>query len=351
MPARILVVDDEIPVVEVIRRFLVHEGYIVITAHNGVEAIEQVKAERPDLILLDVTMPKMDGFTVCRHLKDDESTALIPITMLTGLDDHHHRTRGIESGADDFLTKPFDHTTLRARIRSQLRIKSLTDQLEHTESVIFMLAQAVEAKDPYTEGHLNRIKSYAEQVAIACKLSFDDVRAVRYGGILHDIGKIGISDTILLKPGQLTAEEYTNMKRHPEIGAQIVSQMRFAPRIMPIIRGHHEYWDGTGYPDQLCGDQIPIGAQIIAVVDAYDAMTTNRPYRNALSFEACIEQLRAGSGTQFSPAVLAIFLDLLTTGRLRNPDNEPEEVAEAEAKAEADVEAEAATEAEAEADL
>jgi putative two-component system response regulator len=324
MPARILVVDDEPPVVDVIRRFLIHEGYTVITAHNGLEAIEQVRAERPDLILLDVTMPKMDGFTVCRYLKDDESTALIPITMLTGLDDHHHRTRGIESGADDFLTKPFDHITLRARIRSQLRIKSLTDQLEHTESVIFMLAQAVEAKDPYTEGHLNRIKAYAEQLAIACRLSFDDVRAVRYGGILHDIGKIGISDTILLKPGQLTAEEYANMKRHPEIGAQIVSQMRFAPRIMPIIRGHHEYWDGSGYPDQLRGDEIPIGAQIISVVDAYDAMTTNRPYRAALSFDACVEQLRAGSGTQFSPAVLDVFLELLTSGGLRNPDDAPE---------------------------
>ncbi|MDZ4719415.1 MAG: response regulator [Roseiflexaceae bacterium] len=285
MPARILVVDDDPAIVEVLRRFLNHEGYTVVTANNGIEAIERVHEDQPDLILLDVTMPKMDGFMACRRLKEDERTALIPITMLTGLDDQDYRTRGIEAGADDFLTKPFDQTTLRARIRSQLRLKRLTDQLEHTESVIFMLAQAVEAKDPYTEGHLTRIKTYGEQLAIASRLSAEEVRAVRYGGVLHDIGKIGISDSILLKPGPLTPEETDVMRRHPEIGAQIVSQMRFAPKITPIICSHHERWDGSGYPEGLVGAAIPIGAQIIAVVDAYDAMMTNRPYRRALSAE------------------------------------------------------------------
>jgi putative two-component system response regulator len=316
MPARILVVDDDPAIVEVLRRFLVREGYAVVVANNGLEAIERVHEDQPDLILLDVTMPKMDGFTTCRRLKDDEHTALIPITMLTGLDDLDHRTRGIEAGADDFLTKPFDQTTLRARIRSQLRLKGLTDQLEHTERVIFMLAQAVEAKDPYTEGHLNRIKTYGEQLAIACHLSPEEVRAVRYGGILHDIGKIGISDSILLKPGRLTHEEMEVMKRHPEIGAQIVSQMRFAPKIMPIIRGHHERWDGSGYPDGLCSHDIPIGAQIITVVDAYDAMVTRRPYKLALPFEEALEQLHRGHGTQFSPTVLNTFLHMLSSGQL-----------------------------------
>jgi putative two-component system response regulator len=320
MSARILVVDDDASIVEVLRRFLTREGYLVMTASNGLEAIERVHSDYPDLILLDVTMPKMDGFTACRRLKEDENTALIPITMLTGLDDLDHRTRGIEAGADDFLSKPFDQTTLRARIRSQLRIKGLTDQLEHTESVIFMLAQAVEAKDTYTEGHLTRIKSYAEQLAIACGLPSDEVRAVRYGGVLHDIGKIGISDAILLKPEPLTPAEIALMRRHPEIGAQIVSQMRFAPKIMPIIRGHHEHWNGCGYPDGLRGNDIPIGAQIIAVVDAYDAMMTDRPYRAALSLAACLADLQAGRGTQFAPDVVDLFLELVLQGRLAAPE-------------------------------
>jgi putative two-component system response regulator len=320
MPARILVVDDDPAIVEVLRRFLHHEGYTVVTASNGIEAIERVHSDHPDLVLLDVTMPKMDGFTACRRLKEDERTALIPITMLTGLDNLDHHTRGIKADTDDFLTKPFNQTTLRARIRSQLRLKRLTDQLEHTESVIFMLAQAVEAKDPYTEGHLMRIKMYGEQLAIALRLSIEEVRAVRYGGMLHDIGKIGISDSILLKPGPLTPEEMDVMKRHPEIGAQIVSQMRFAPKIAPIIRGHHERWDGLGYPDGLVGDAIPIGAQIIAVVDAYDAMLTDRPYRRSLSVEESIEQLRAGKGTQFSPLVLDVFLGLIWSEKLLTLD-------------------------------
>src|SRR5690349_12606689 len=266
MIAKILVVDDEPSIVDLLTRFLRREGYDVVTAANGREALEQVEQEQPDLILLDVTMPELDGFEVCQRLKDDERTALIPITMLTGLDDREHRTRGIEAGADDFLTKPFEHSILRARIRSQLRLKRLTDQLEHTENVIFMLAQAVEAKDSYTEGHLRRLRAYGEQLAIAYGLGYDDVRAVRYGGILHDIGKIGVSEAILHKPGPLTPEEIAQMRLHPDIGARIVSQMRFAHDVAPIIRWHHEYWDGSGYPNGLCGEEIPIGARIITIV-------------------------------------------------------------------------------------
>ena len=324
MFAQILVVDDDPMIVDVLTRFLVREGYSVITARNGLEALEQVRRHEPDLILLDVTMPAMDGFTACRQLKDDERTALIPITMLTGLDDREHRMRGIEAGADDFLTKPFEQSILRARIRSQLRLKRLTDQLEHTENVIFMLAQAVEAKDTYTEGHLRRLRSYGEQLAAACGLEYDDVRAVRYGGILHDIGKIGVSEAILLKPGPLNDDEIRQLRRHPEIGARIVSQMRFAPEVGPIILGHHERWDGGGYPNGLRGEDIPIGARIIAIVDAYDAMMTNRPYRAALDFEEVVLRLEDGRGTQFDPNVLDVFLALLRAGRLRSPELEQE---------------------------
>ena len=316
MLAQILVVDDEPSIVDVLTRFLTREGYAVVTASNGRQALERVQQDQPDLILLDVTMPEMDGFTVCQRLKEDERTALIPITMLTGLDDREHRTRGIEAGADDFLTKPFEQSILRARIRSQLRLKRLTDQLEHTEHVIFMLAQAVEAKDVYTEGHLRRLRAYGEQLAIACGMSANDVRAVRYGGILHDIGKIGVDEAILRKPGPLTDDETAQMRRHPEIGAGIISQMRFAKDVAPIISGHHEYWDGSGYPHGLRGQEIPLGARIITIVDAYDAMTTDRPYRAALSMEETVRRLRAGRGSQFDPEMLDIFLGLLTAGMI-----------------------------------
>jgi putative two-component system response regulator len=316
MSAKILVVDDESSIVDVLTRFLTREGYTVVTAVNGREALERVQQEWPDLILLDVTMPELDGFTVCARLKGDERTALIPITMLTGLDDRGHRTRGIEAGADDFLTKPFEQSILRARIRSQLRMKGLTDQLEHTEKVIFMLAQAVEAKDAYTEGHLQRLRSYGARLASAYGLSSVEVRAVRYGGILHDIGKIGVDEAIIRKPGPLTDEEAAQMRRHPEIGAQIISPMRFAREVAPIIIGHHEYWNGSGYPRGLSGTEIPLGARIITIVDAYDAMTTDRPYRAALSQDEAVRRLRAARGTQFDPDLLDVFLELVAEGEI-----------------------------------
>ncbi len=318
MPATILVVDDDPAVADILSRFLVREGYNVTVAHTGKEALERVGERHPDLILLDVMMPEMDGFTTCQHLKDNRHTALIPVTMLTGSDDYENRRRGIESGADDFLSKPFEQNILRARIRSQLRLKRLTDHLEDTENVIFTLAQVVEAKDAYTEGHLRRLRSYGQRVAEACHLDELEVSAVEYGGILHDIGKIGISEAVLLKPGPLTDEEMNEMKRHPEIGARIIEPMRFAKDVAPIIRGHHERWDGTGYPDGLCGEDIPIGARIISIADAYDAMTTDRPYRAALSDAEAMARLRAARGTQLDPHLLDVFLSLLDTGKLQH---------------------------------
>jgi len=179
-----------------------------------------------------------------------------------------------------------------------------------------MLAAAVEAKDAYTEGHLKRLRAYSEQLALAYGLAPSEVRAVRYGGILHDIGKIGVDEAIIRKPGPLTPEEIAQMRRHPEIGAQIISQMRFAREVAPIISGHHEYWDGSGYPRGLSGEEIPIGARIITIVDAYDAMTTDRPYRAALSAEEAFRRLSAGRGTQFDPEMLEVFLGLIRDGTL-----------------------------------
>ncbi len=323
MSAKILVVDDDPSILDVLVRILQREGYHPITASNGLEALEMVDREKPDLILLDVTMPRLDGFTVCQRLKDDERTALIPVTMLTGLDDREHRQRGMEVGADDFLTKPFEQSMLRARIRSQLRLKRLTDQLERTESVIFMLALVVEAKDSYTEGHLRRLSHYSEQLALAAGLSPEQAKMIRYGGLLHDIGKISVDDAILRKPGALTPEEYMQIKRHPEYGARIVAPMRFATEVGPIILGHHERWDGTGYPQGLCAEAIPVGARIVSIVDAYDAMMTDRPYRRALSQAETLRRLRAGSDVQWDPNLLQIFISLAEQDKLVLPAYEP----------------------------
>jgi putative two-component system response regulator len=208
---------------------------------------------------------------------------------------------------------------LRARIRSQLRIKRLTDQLERTESVIFMLALAVEAKDTYTEGHLRRLSSYSEQLAVAIGLSSAQVKAIRFGGLLHDIGKISIDDAILRKPGKLTEEEYAQIKRHPEYGARIIQAMRFAGDVGPIIRHHHERWDGKGYPTGLAGEEIPIGARIVAIVDAYDAMMTDRPYRSSLGLDETMRRMREGRGREWDPVLLDRFIKLIEDGELVEP--------------------------------
>jgi putative two-component system response regulator len=320
--AKILVVDDDPSIIDILVRILTRDGYTTVTASNGLEALEMVRQEAPDLILLDVTMPVLDGFAVCKQLKDNEQTALIPVTMLPGLDDREHRKRGLEVGADDFLTKPFEQNLLRARLRSQLRIKRLTDQLDRTESVIFLLALAVEAKDTYTEGHLRRLSSYSEQLAQVAGLSPAQVKATRLGGLLHDIGKISVDDAILRKPGALTPEEYAHVKRHPEDGARIIAPMRFAGEVGPIILHHHERWDGRGYPQGLCGSAIPIGARIVSIVDAYDAMMTDRPYRSSLGVAETTRRMREGRGREWDPDLLDIFLELLEQGRLAEPSAE-----------------------------
>jgi putative two-component system response regulator len=317
--AKILIADDNQAMREAIIRFVEAEGYAALAACNGREALALALEKQPDLVLLDVTMPDIDGFEVCRRLKDDPRTALIPITMLTVLDSPDHRWYGIEAGADDFLTKPFDERLLRARIQSQLRTKRLTDQLERTESVIVALALAVEAKDMYTEGHLWRLAHYGEQLAVAAGLGAEASRAVWQGGLLHDIGKIGVADGILQKPAPLTPEEYAQVKQHPEYGARIIAPLRFARDVAPIVRGRHEHWDGSGYPYGLRGEEIPVGARIIAIVDAYDAMTTDRPYRRALTPERAVQRLRARSGVQWDPELTALFISLVEHKRLLAP--------------------------------
>ena len=320
MAERILIVDDEAQVREVLIRFLAREGYAPSAVESGEEALEAVRAEPPDLVLLDLRLPGIDGFEVCRQLKEHPATALIPITILSANQEIETHTRGIEAGADDFITKPFDYALLRARIRTQLRLKRLTDQLEDTELVIFSMARWVEIKDPYTEGHLRRIAGYSEQTALGLGLTADQARIVRYAGVLHDIGKIGVRESVLRKPSSLSPEEQVELRKHTEYGAAIVTPMRFAADVAPIILCHHEHWNGTGYPYGLRGEQIPLGARIISVVDAFDAMTSDRPYRDSLGIPEALRRLREGSGSQWDPRVIQTFLELLFQNRLTPAD-------------------------------
>ena len=290
---RILIVDDLAENRDLLTRLLVGDGHLVYTATNGAGALELVAREQPDLVLLDVMMPRLNGFEVCRELKRNPSTRLIPVVLVTALYDSEDKMRGIEAGADDFLTKPVNQHELQARVRSLLRVKRYTDDLDSAESVIVSLALTIEARDAYTDGHCQRLAAYAAALGNALGLGDDDIAALERGGFLHDIGKVGIPDVVLLKPGPLTTAEYELVKRHTVIGDRLCGKLRLLQRVRPIVRHHHERLDGSGYPDGLCGDAIPLLAQIMGVVDVFDAVTTTRPYKPAVSAEhACTELVR-----------------------------------------------------------
>jgi putative two-component system response regulator len=252
-------------------------------------------------------MPGMDGFEVCRRIKSSQASRLIPVVMVTSLDDTSDRVRALEAGADDYMTKPVDRVELVARVTSALRLKSVYDSLDSAEHVIFALAAAVEAKDPYTEAHTQRVAESARAVGARLGLSQSHLETLYRGGLIHDIGKIGIPDAILLKPGPLDPDEEVTMHLHPIIGETIVAPLRSGAGLLPIIRNHHERWDGNGYPDRLAGTGIPQLARIVAVCDAFDALVNDRPYRMRKTQEEAVATLRAGAGKQWDPAVVAAF--------------------------------------------
>ncbi len=320
MTDRILVCDDDIGVRGVLSRLLAHHGFRVRTVESGLQAIDEICNNTPDLLLLDVSMPGIDGIEVCRRVRAMEGFDLLPIVLITGLTDSASRIRGLEAGADDFTSKPIEPEVLIARIRSLLRVKHVTDQLERTENVIFALARTVEARDAYTDRHLWRLAEYSRAMSDALGRSPADARYAWYGGLLHDIGKIAIDPVVLSKPGSLTREEFEEVKRHPGVGASIVSSMRFSPIVAPIVLHHHERWDGGGYPDGLAGENIPLAARIVAVADAYDAMTTDRPYRLALEPAEAERRLRAGCGEQFDRGIVDVFTDLIRHDELPRPE-------------------------------
>jgi putative two-component system response regulator len=296
---RILVVDDNRTNALLLERVLLGEGHLVDVASDGQEALERIVHHPPDLILLDLDMPRVDGFEVCRQVKNDPATRLIPIVIVTAQNAFDAKLRAWELGADDFITKPFQCLEVVARCRSLLRIKRLVEERDSAETVVFAFARVVEAKSPYTHGHSERVAAYSLTLAAEVSFPEDQWEKLRKGALLHDIGKVSIPDSILDKPASLTAAEFDIMKQHTVQGARIVEPLRSVRDAVPMIRWHHERLDGRGYPDGLFGGSIPLMVRILSVADVYDSLSSARPYRGAIPHAQCLDILRrdaAGGG-------------------------------------------------------
>ncbi len=292
----ILVADDQAANRELLDEFLSAQGFTVITAADGASALEALAHHQIDLVLLDVMMPKLSGFEVCERIKNAGETELIPVVLITALSDKDDRLKGISVGADDFLTRPVDLSELLARARSLLKLKHRTDELERAESVLFSLARSIESKDPYTHGHCERLSDYSVNLARQVGLSPEEITALRRAGVVHDIGKVAVPDAILLKPGRLTEDEWKVIRQHPIVGERICEPLKSFRLVLPIIRHHHEKYNGMGYPDGLRGEAIPTGARILQIVDVFDALTTERPYKRALPMEEALAVMREEVG-------------------------------------------------------
>ena len=272
-----------------IKAMLKTGSYRILEAKRPSAALAILEREKVDLVVVDLVMPEMTGPDFCRLLKNDRKTQLIPILMTTSVQGVENEVAGIESGADEFLIKPLMPNLVRTRIRAMLRNKALIDSLEEAETILFALAQAVEHRDRYTGQHCERLATYSIALGQALGLPRHDQLALYRGGYLHDIGKISIPDAILFKRGLLTEEEWQTMRLHTIRGEEICRPMKTLAPVLPIIRSHHERWDGSGYPDGMAGEDIPLLARILQVADIYDALTTARPYKPAFSHQHAIE--------------------------------------------------------------
>jgi len=334
---KVMVVDDEVLNLKLIQAMLKPQGYQVILAGDGAECLAKIEEDPPDLVLMDIMMPHMDGFEVVRTLKTRPHLALIPIVMVTALQDINDRVKALEVGADDFLTKPVDRMELRARVRSLLKVKAYNDhmanyrmelerevaaqteelRLAHSKlrdaslETIFRLARAAEYKDEDTGAHIISMSRISAYLAECLGLNPTAVERILYASPMHDIGKIGIPDRILTKSGPLNDEEWGVMRMHPIYGAQILegSRIGFISLGEVISLTHHEKWDGSGYPHGLAGTRIPLVGRIVAVADVFDALRSKRPYKPPLSLEQTVEIIRAGRGTHFDPRVADALLN------------------------------------------
>src|ERR1700758_2093528 len=313
---RILVVDDQPSIAGLMSQLLTMRGYEVVTASDAQQAQAEVRRQAPDLILSDVRMPGKSGYDFCRELKSDPATRLIPFVLITGLTDSSDKVRGIEAGADDFLNKPVLAEELIARVKSLLRLKEFTDELETVDSVLCTLGLIVEGRDPYTEGHCERLAVHAADLGRHLGMDEDSIVALRRGGYLHDLGKIAVPDEILKKGTDLTPAEWAIMKLHPITGENICKPLHSLRLVLPIIRHHHEHSDGSGYPDGLTGPEIPVLPRVLQVVDVYDALRTARSYKPALTHEMAAQTMREEAGRGLWDAELvAEFFSMLEQRR------------------------------------
>lgn len=340
---KVLVVDDDDEIRNAMVEFLSQEGYDVYSAKNGIEGLRKILEIEPDVVLIDYLMPEMDGISLCKAIKNNSETVDIGVILITGLDDLEVRIKGLEAGADDFLSKPFLIPELKARIRSLSKIKKYRDFLKsyqetleievekktsallkaHSElqkayeeikelslEIIYRLAKAAEYKDEYTGFHIQRVSAYCVKIGESLNLSKEQLNLLKYGAPLHDIGKLGIPEKILVKPTILNDFERKIIEKHTIIGAKILegSKIKYLQVAEKIALFHHEKWDGTGYPYRLKGKNIPLFARITAIADVFDALTTDRPYRKAFPVKEALELIKKLSGSHFDPELVEVFL-------------------------------------------
>ncbi len=325
MSSTILIVDDEIAGLHTLESILDGQGYQIVMAQNGPEAIKKTQELLPDVILLDVMMPGMDGFEVCRTIRNDPLLAEIPIIMLTALDDRKSLLIGLESGADDYITKPYDRYELRARLLGITRLnryrKLLNERanlevaheklLSAYDATIEGWSHAMDLRDKETEGHTLRVTELSEKLGRIMGISNEELVYMRRGALLHDIGKLGVPDAILLKPDKLTDEEWKIMHQHPQYAYDMIQPIEYLRPALDIPLCHHEKWDGSGYPHGLKGTDIPLSARIFAIIDVWDALTSDRPYRLAWEKEKVLEYIKDQSGKHFDPYVVEQFFKML----------------------------------------
>jgi putative two-component system response regulator len=307
----VLIAEDDASNRALLSRLLERGGYRSIAVSDGRDAIKAAVDEAPDLLLLDVGLPTINGLDVCRRLRADPRAVALPIILVTGQTASRDVVSGLDAGADDFIRKPYDEAELMARVRSVLRLARVTAEMVGAHGVIAALANAVEAKDSTTELHCQRLAGLAHQLGMSAGLEPASLKGLVFGALLHDIGKIGVSDAILTKPGPLTREEWAEMRLHPLIGERICEPLATASQFSSIVRHHHERWDGAGYPDGLRGERIPVGARIVGLVDAFDAIIHERPYRPARTVEDAVVELKREAGQQFDPDLVRLFLPMV----------------------------------------
>ncbi|WP_051670825.1 HD-GYP domain-containing protein [Bryobacter aggregatus] len=311
-PPTILLVDSTELNRRVIRATLNGVGSRFLEAKRPSEAFAILDCERVDLVICDMFLPELNGMEFCRRLKANRATQLLPILMLTSVQGAEHEVAGLTSGADEYLLQPAHPSILKARVQSMLRHKAALDSLDEVESILFTLAQAVEERDKCTSDHCRRLSYYSVEMGIRLGLGRNDLLALHRGGYLHDIGKIGIPDSILNKKGRLNPEEWNVMRSHVTRGEEICRPMKSLEAVLPIIRHHHERWDGTGYPDELKGSEIPLLARILQTADVFDALTSERPYKAALSpSDACrVLETEALTGWR-DPELVPLFVNMI----------------------------------------